>query len=148
MPFFKTCLIGPNPSPMKVDRFVGPVVKVSTSRVVHPGFEFCLKQDFSRTSHTSYLKIDSPVAAVSGVCHCRVSAGTGQLRVSILWLGEVERLVCSFYLSVEACKVVFADPSLEYTSVLVGHSASNKQPRKVCAGCFSIPGVHAPRTWT
>ena len=34
-----------------------------------------------------------------------VSAGTGQPGVSILWLGDRERLVCNFYLSVAARKI-------------------------------------------
>ena len=50
----------------------------------------------------------------------RVSAGTSWLGVSILWLGEVESLICSFYLSVAARKIVWADPSLRYTSTLLG----------------------------
>ena len=50
----------------------------------------------------------------------RVGAGTGRPGVSILRLGEVESSICSFYLSVAACKIVFADPSLRYTSMLLG----------------------------
>ena len=49
----------------------------------------------------------------------RVSAGTGRPGVSILWLGEMESLVCNFYISVAARKIVWADPSLRYTSLLL-----------------------------
>ena len=39
---------------------VGLVVKASASRVVDPGFASCLRQDFSRLSHASDLKIGTP----------------------------------------------------------------------------------------
>ena len=67
------------------------------------------------------------MAALPGAWHYRVSAGTGQPGVSMLWLGEVESLICSFFLSVAACKLVWADPSLRYTSMLLGRSATNTQ---------------------
>ena len=66
------------------------------------------------------------VATLPGVWHCRVSAGTGWPRVSILWLGETESLICNFYLSVAARQIVWADPSLRYTCVLLGRSATNQ----------------------
>ena len=68
----------------------------------------------------SDLKIDTPVDTLPGAWHCRASAGTGWPGFSILRLGEVESLICSFYLSVAARKIVCADPSLRYTSMLVG----------------------------
>ena len=66
-----------------------------------------------------------------GAWHYSVSAGTGRPGVSILWLGEVESSICSFYLSVAARKIVWADPSLRYTSLLVGCQATNKQTVQV-----------------
>ena len=75
---------------------------------------------FSGSSHTSDLKIGTPVATLPGAWRYRVSTGTGRPGVSILWLGEVERLICNFYLSVAAGKIVWADPSLRYTSLLLG----------------------------
>ena len=39
-----------------VYQFVGPVVKASTSRAADPGFDSCLRRDFSGSSHTSVLK--------------------------------------------------------------------------------------------
>ena len=57
----------------------------------------------------------------------RVSAGTGRPDVSILWLGEVETLICNFCLSVAAHILVCADLTLRYTSMLLGHWATNKQ---------------------
>ena len=62
--------------------------------------------------HTSDLKIDTPVASLPGAWRDRVSAGTGRPVVSMLWLGELESLICSFYRSVAARKIVWADPSL------------------------------------
>ena len=79
-----------------------------------------LATGFSGSSHTSDLKIGTPVATLPGAWHYRVSAGTGRPGVSILWLGEVESLICNFYLSVAARKFVWADPSLRYTIMLLG----------------------------
>ena len=36
-------------------------------------------------------------------------------------------VICNFYLSVAARKLVWADPSLRYTRMLLGHKATNKQ---------------------
>ena len=49
-------------------------------------------------------EIGTPVATLPGAWRYRVSAGTGRSGVSILWVGEVESLICSFYLSVAAHK--------------------------------------------
>ena len=69
---------------------VGLVVKAATSRAEGSGFESGLHQDFSRSSHTSDLKIGTQVATLPGAWRYRVSAGTGRPGVSILWLGEME----------------------------------------------------------
>ena len=65
-------------------RLVGLVVKASASRVEDPGFESRLRQNFSGSSHTSDLKIGTPVATLPGAWRYRVSAGTGWPGVSIL----------------------------------------------------------------
>ena len=101
-------------------RLVGLVVKASASRVEDPMFESRLRQDFLWSSHTSDLKIGTPVATLPGAWCYRVSAGIGQPVVSILWPGEMESLVCNFYLSMAARKIVWADLSLWYTSMLLG----------------------------
>ena len=59
------------------------MVKVS-SRAEDPGFESCLRQDFSGSSHTSDSKIGAPVATLPGVWSHRVNAGTDRPGVSIL----------------------------------------------------------------
>ena len=102
-----------------IHHLIGLVVKASASGAEDPGFESHLRQDFSGLSHTSDFQIGTPVATLPGAWH-RVSAGTGQPDVSILWLGEVESLMCNFYLSVAAHTIVCADPSLRYTSILLG----------------------------
>ena len=82
------------------------MVKASASRAEDPGFESRLRRDFLGSSHTSDLKIGTPVATLPGAWCYRVSAGTGQPGVSILGLGEVESWICNFYLSVAAHKIV------------------------------------------
>ena len=115
-------------SPCTNDPLVGLVVKASASRTEDPGFEFRLRQDFSGVeSYYSDLKIGTPVATLLGAWRYRVSAGTGWPGVSILWLGEMEGLICNFYLSVAARKIVWADPSLRYTRMLLEREAINKQ---------------------
>ena len=59
------------------------MVKASASEVEDPGFESCLRRDFSGSSHTSDLKMGTPVASLPGAWHYRVSAGTGRPGVSI-----------------------------------------------------------------
>ena len=66
------------------DHLVGLVVKASASRAEDPVFESRLRQDFSRSSHTSDLKIGTQVATLPSAWRYRVSAGTGQPGVSIL----------------------------------------------------------------
>ena len=94
---------------------VGLVVKASASRAEDPGFESRLRRDFFRVDS----KIGTPVATLPGAWCYRVSAGTGWPSVSILWLGEMESLVCNFYLSVAARIIVWADPPLRYTCMLL-----------------------------
>ena len=99
---------------------LGLVAKASSSGAEDPGFESRLRRDFSGSSHTSDLKIGTPVATMAGAWHYRVSAGTGRPGVSILWLGEVESLNCNFYLNVAARTAVWADSSLRFTRMLLG----------------------------
>ena len=79
-------------------------LKVNTSvyRAEGPGFESRLRRDFSGSSHTSDVEIGTPVTTLPDAWQLRVSTGTGRLGVSILCLGEVEGLICNFYLSVAA----------------------------------------------
>ena len=57
------------------------------------------------------------VVTLPGACHWKVSAETGWPGVSILWLGEIENVICTFCLSVAKRTIVFSDPSLRYTSI-------------------------------
>ena len=86
---------------------VGLVVKVAILRAEDLGSIPAISLgDFSGLSHTSNLKIGTPVAALPGVQRYRVGAGTCWPGVSMPWLGEVERLICNLHLSVTACSVV------------------------------------------
>ena len=59
--------------------------------------------------------------------------------VSVYRLGEIESLVCNFCLSVAAHTLVWADPSLRYTSMLLGHKAINKQTiKKLIGNCYYV----------
>ena len=97
----------------------GLVVRRPSQEWKMPGSNPACAWIFSGSSHTSDWKIGTPVATLPGAWWYRVSTGTGQPGVSILWLGEVERLICNFYLRVAARKIVWADPSLRYTSLLL-----------------------------
>ena len=66
------------------ERLVGIVVKASASRAEDPGFESRMWRVFPGSSHTSDLKIGTPVATLPGAWRYRVSAGTGRPGVSIL----------------------------------------------------------------
>ena len=64
---------------------VGLVVNASASRAEDIGFDSCLHcGNFSGSSHTSDLKIATPVASLPHAWQYRVSAGTGWPGVSIL----------------------------------------------------------------
>ena len=102
-------------------RFVGQVVKVSASSAADSGFDSRLRRGhFSRSSHTSDLKIGTPVATLPSVWRYRVSTGTDWTCVRILWPREAENLIFNFHLTVAARKLVWADPSLRYSSMLLG----------------------------
>ena len=103
-----------------LDRLVGLVVRRPPRERKIPGSNPACARIFSGSSHTSDSKIGTPVATLPGAWHYRFSAGTGRPGVSILWLGEVESLICNFSLSVAAPKIVWADPSLRYTVMLLG----------------------------
>ena len=60
------------------------MVKASALRAEGPGFESHSRWDFTGSSHTSDLKIGTPVATLPGAWRYRVSAGTGQPGVSVL----------------------------------------------------------------
>ena len=92
----------------------------SASRAEGPGSNPACNEIFFRSSHSSDLKIGASVATLPGAWRYGVSAETGRPGVKILWSGEVESLICNFYLSVAARKIVWADPSLRYTSMLLG----------------------------
>ena len=79
------------------EHLVSLVVHASTLGMADLGFNSCFfGGDFSRLSHTSDVKIGISLATLLGAWHCRVSAGTCWLGVSILRLDEIEHLTCNF----------------------------------------------------
>ena len=67
-----------------MNRLVGLVVRRLPQERKIPGSNPACGGIFSGSSHTSNLKIGTPVATLPGAWHYRVSAGTGQPGVSIL----------------------------------------------------------------
>ena len=65
-------------------RLVGLVVRRPPRERKIPGSNAACAGIFSGSSHTSDLKIGTPVATLPGTWRYRVSAGTGQPGVSIL----------------------------------------------------------------
>ena len=115
-----THFLQPLPLPFLPHRLVGLVVRRPPREWKIPGSNPACAGIFSGSSHTSDLKIGTPVATLPGAWCYKVSTGAGRPGVSILWLGEVERLIRNFYLSVAARKIVWADQSLRYISLLLG----------------------------
>ena len=92
--------------PAGSNRLVGLVERHPLRERKIPGSNPACAGIFSGSSHTSDSKIGTPVAPLPGAWRYRVSTGTGRPGVSILLLGEVESLICNFYLSVAARKIV------------------------------------------
>ena len=103
------------------NRLVGLAVRRPPRERKIPGSNPACAEIFSGSSHTSDSKTGTSVATLPGAWRYRVSTGTGRPGVSILWMGEVESLICNFYISVAALKIVWADPSLRYSRMLLGH---------------------------
>ena len=103
-----------------LDRLIGLVVKTPARERKISGSNPACAEIFPGSSHTSDLKIGTPVVTLPGAWCYRVSAGTGWPYVSILWLGEMESLIGNFYLCVAAHKLVWAGLSLRYIRMLLG----------------------------
>ena len=100
------CHCGTFSCSVAANRLVGLVVRRPPRERKIPGSNPACTGIFSRSSHTSDLKIGTPVATLPAAWCYRVSTGTGWPGVSILRLGEVERLICNFCLSVAAHRIV------------------------------------------
>ena len=110
-------------------------IRLESSR---PGIWFLLAPGFfPGRVNTSDLKIGTPVATQPGTWHCRVSVGTGWPGVSMLWLGEIESLVCNFCLSVAAHKNCLSRSVPEIHQYVTG--ASSNQPTNKCS-CLHVYG--------
>ena len=120
---------------------IGLVVKTCALRA-DPGFDSCLHcGNFPGMSHTSDLKIGTLLATLPGAWRYRVSAGTGWHGVSILWLGEVDSLICNYYLSAAARKLVWADPFPEVHWHVAG-MLSRQQTNDSAVNC--VPSASCP----
>ena len=89
-----------------MNRLVGLVVNVSASGAEDPGSNSACAEILPGSSHTSDLKIGTPVATLGGAWRYRISAETGWPGVSILRLVRWESLIFNLYLSVAARKIV------------------------------------------
>ena len=94
----------------------GLVVKAFTSRAKDPGFKSCLHRDFSRVESFQWLK-----KYVLQWWPCQAPGITGSLLGLVgpvsVYCDWVRWKVWSALLSVAAHKIVWADPSLRYTSM-------------------------------
>ena len=110
---------------------IGQVVKASARKAEGPEFKSRLRTDLSGSSHNSDIKIGNPVATLPGAWRYRVSADwSAQCQYTAIQCqytvtGWAESLICNFYLSVAARTPVWVDPSLRYTSMLLGRQATN-----------------------
>ena len=86
VPVSSVTAVTPPGSDARAHYFVGLVVKVSASRAEDAGFDSRLRPwGFVRVeSHTSDLKIGTPVAILPDAWRHGVSAGTGRPGVSML----------------------------------------------------------------
>ena len=67
-----------------VDRLVGLVVRRPPRERKIPGLNPACAGNFSGSSHTSDLKIGTPLATLPGAWRYRIDAGTGRPGVSIM----------------------------------------------------------------
>ena len=109
------------------------MVKASALRAVDPGFGSQLRREFFGSSHTNDLK---KLALQWLLCQAPGDIGSALRLVGLVsvycdWV-RVETLICNFYLSVAAHKNVWADPSLRYTSMLLGTFSSQQTNLASC----------------
>ena len=84
-----------------------------------------------------WLNFVTPVAALPGARHYRVSTGTGCPGVSMLWVDEIASLICKFCLSLAAGTIVRTDLSWRFTSMMLGCWATSQHP----ATTFVVAGL-------
>ena len=106
-------------------RLVGLVVKASASRAEDPGLDSrSCRGDIFGSSHTSDFKIGTPVATLPGAWNCRVSTGLARCQYTVTgWGRKVDLHLLSQCLSKQ---IVWADPPLRYTRMLLGRKTTNK----------------------
>ena len=118
---YKGVCAPPPPPPLPIYHLIGLLVEIDVLRVDNPEFDSCFwRGDFSGLSHTSDL-IGTLVATLPGTwCQRWDWLAWCQYTVSG-WGRKWESLICNFYIfSVAARTIVWADPTLRYTSLLLG----------------------------
>ena len=100
--------------------FTGWFLKASASRAEDPGFESRLRRNFSGVESYQLLKnwhfSGCPARRLALQCQCWDWLARCQYTV----IGWGKKFIYSFYLSVAARTIVWADLSLRYTSILLG----------------------------
>ena len=105
---------------------------------------------FPGSSHTSDLKIGTPVATLPGAWLYRVSAGTSWPSVSILWLGEMQSLVCNsitVWQHVQLSSQIRPEIHLHVAGTLSNQQTTNgyvseMMPHWICPCRQQFPAVH------
>ena len=106
-----------------IHRLIGLVVKEFASRALEPGFNsHFLRVELPRPviPKTKKLALQWLTCQASGV----IGSALGLIESVSVYL---DNLFCYFYLSVAARKIVFADPSMRYTRILLGRKAINQR---------------------
>ena len=145
IPLYFTSLPPPPPLSLCLSlclcRLGGLVVKASASEARNPVFESRLRGDFSGSSHTSDFKIGTPVATLARrlALEGRHWDWSGLVSVYCDW-GEVESLICNFYLSVAARKPCLCRSGPEIHKHVAGalsNQPTNNQSLPLCQ-CLSL----------
>ena len=103
-------------------RLCGPSGKVSASRAADLGSipAFSLWLSLGRVIPVTWrLIFQWLLCQMLGIIGSALAL-VGPIYVSILWLGEKASLICNFYLSMPAGTIIWEEPSLSYTSMLLG----------------------------
>ena len=81
----------------------------------------------------------------ASVWHYGASAGAGWSGVNILCLRGIESVICSFYVSVAVCTIVWADLTLRYVGILLGieqqtnnNISSEEKSNSLLLVCFIV----------
>ena len=105
---------------LAMDYLVGLVVRRLPRERKIPGSNNACSVIFSGSSHTSDSKIGIPVATTAVVLNNEEYIFMNLCMCYCEYICVCMCLICNFYLGVAARIIVWADPSLRYTSMLLG----------------------------